>query len=192
MKKVLFSAITLLFSVLAYAQPSIGIKGGLNLANMSGDELEDNSIRPSFHLGAYATFNFGDKLGFQPEILYNSVGTKYTDPDGGDVNFVLNYISIPLMLNFNVNDMIALQAGPQFSLLSSAEAKFDGGSIDFKDFLKGNDFGLNFGAMLNFGKLNATARYCLGLSNIDDTGGSGELKNGVIQISLGYRLFGGE
>ncbi len=181
----------LIISALAYAQPAIGLKGGLNLANVSGD-VEDNSIRTAFHLGAYATIKFGDKLGFQPEILYNSIGTKIKDPDLGDVDFVMNYISVPLMVNYYINDMLALQAGPQISFLSSADLKFDGGSIDFKDFIKGNDMGLNFGAMLNFGKLNATARYCLGLTNIDDTDSPDTVKNGVIQISLGFRLFGGD
>lgn len=108
----------------------------------------------------------------------------------GDGSIVLNYITIPLMLNFNVNDIISLQVGPQFSVLSGAEVKFESISVDIKDQLKGSDTGLNFGAMLNFGKLNATARYCLGLSNIDDSGS--EVKNGVIQVSLGYRLFGGD
>lgn len=191
MKKLFILVTALTLSVLAQAQPSIGVKGGLNLANVSGD-VEDNSIRTAFHLGAYATIKFGDKLGFQPELLYNSIGTKIKDPDFGDTDLVMNYISIPLMLNYYINDMIALQAGPQVSLLSSADLKFDGGSIDFKDFVKGNDMGLNFGAMLNFGKLNATARYCLGLTDIDDTDSPDKIKNGVIQISLGFRLFGGD
>jgi hypothetical protein len=191
MKKFSILITALIISALAYAQPSIGLKGGLNLANVSGD-IEDNSMRTAFHVGAYATIKFGDKFGFQPEILYNSVGTKFKDPDFGDADLVMNYISVPLMLNYYINDMIALQAGPQISLLSSADLKFDGGSIDYKDFVKGNDMGLNFGAMLNFGKLNATARYCLGLTDIDDTGSSDKVKNGVIQISLGFRLFGGD
>jgi hypothetical protein len=193
MKKLPLVIIAVLaLSTASFAQLSVGIKGGLNLANLGGD-VENSDMRPSIHLGGYLNLPLSDVFSFQPELLYNSVGAKFKD--GGDkLTNKLNYISIPVMFlysfgNFNV------QAGPQLSLLASAKAKYDisgqTGTEDIKDGLKGTDFGFNLGLGANFDKLNASVRYSIGLSNIND-GGTGDIKNNVIQLSLGYRIFGGE
>lgn len=130
-----------------------------------------------------------DAISIQPEVLYNSVGAKVEDQEG-EGDFVMDYVSIPVMLLYNVNEKFNIQVGPQFGFLTKAEVKADGGSADVKDFFTGTDFGLNIGAGLNFGKLNAAARYSLGLSNVIDSDGDYTGKNNVIQISLGYKLFG--
>jgi hypothetical protein len=181
-----------LVAITASAQLSGGIKAGLNLANQSGDDVSDNSMRTAFHAGVYATFNLSDKIALQPELLYNSTGAKYDF--GEDIDLVTDYISVPIMLLYNVNETINLQVGPQISFLTKGEFTDGDTSVDIKDQLKGTDFGLNFGVGANFGKLNATARYCLGLGTIAEEvdGESVDIKNSVIQISLGYRLFGGE
>lgn len=200
MKK-LFCTTALVCASVAFAFSqglSIGAKAGLNLANLTGDDVEDTDMRLSFHAGGYLNLAFSESLSLQPELLYNSVGAKssYDDPDFGEVDetLKLDYLSLPVNLmysfgNFNVH------AGPQLNFLLAAEQKLEAGGeeveFDVKDGLKGSDIGFNIGLGANFGKLNATARYCLGLTNIADDD-DGDLKNGVIQLSLGYRLFGGE
>lgn len=199
MKKQILTVLFIgLVAITASAQMSGGIKAGLNLANVSGDDADfiaDNKMRTAFHAGVYATFNLSDQIAIQPELLYNSTGAKYEE-DGETADLVTDYISVPVMLLYNINETINLQVGPQFSFLTKGELKFDGGSIDLKDeeLLKSTDIGINFGVGANFGKLNATARYCLGLGTAWDEvdGESIDAKNAVIQISLGYRLFGGE
>lgn len=79
MKKLSFLLFTLVISVISHAQPSIGIKGGLNLANVRGD-VEDNSIRPAYHVGAYATFNFGDKIGSSPKFFITQLVQNLQTP----------------------------------------------------------------------------------------------------------------
>jgi hypothetical protein len=199
MKKLfLVSAAILFFAAGAFAQLSVGAKAGLNLANLAGDDVEDSDMRTSFHVGGYLNFAFSENLSLQPELLYNSVGAKssYDDPDFGDVTetIKLNYISLPVMLVYSFGT-VNLQAGPQVNFLAGAKYKIeaDGESFeeDINDGLKSTDFGFNVGLGANFGKLNATARYCLGLSSIADEGDA-DTKNSVIQLSLGYRLFGGE
>ena len=50
-----------------------------------------------------------------------------------------------------------------------------------------SDFGLNFGACVQFESIVIRAQYGLGLTNLDPEGDSDfEMKNGVIGISLGY------
>lgn len=190
MKKSLLTFLVAFCALSAFAQLTGGLKAGLNLANFSGD-VEGNSMRIGFHAGAYATFNLSDKIGLQPELLYNSVGSTI-DSDGTDVDFVMNYISIPVMLLYNASENFNIQVGPQFGFLASADGKAEGASVDIKDFFKGSDLGLNIGIGLNFGKLNANARYCLGLSNIAEDSGDDKVTNSVIQVGIGYRLLGGE
>jgi hypothetical protein len=205
MKKSLLTIALLTVASFTFAQLSVGLKGGLNIANFSGD-VEDASMRLSFHGGGYVNLSISDRLGLQPELLFNSMGSKFeyteSDPDIGQVDvtetYKLSYISIPVMLMINITDNFNFQLGPQISILASAKGKLevsgDGFSEsieeDVKDGFKSTDLAVNAGLGVNFGKINASARYSLGLSSISDNDDA-DVKNGVIQVSLGYRLFGG-
>jgi hypothetical protein len=190
MKKVILSLVVLLISASAFAQLNGGVKAGLNLADFGADAKDafNSKSRIGFHVGGYLTFNLSDAISIQPEVLYNSIGAK--SEGDGDVDLVVDYISIPVMFQYNVNESFNIQAGPQLGLLVGAKAKGDGASVDIKDFFTGTDFGVNLGVGANFGKLNATARYCLGLANVFEDSGDEKGTNNVIQISLGYKLFG--
>jgi hypothetical protein len=197
MKKLLSTvAVVVFFAASAMAQVSVGVKAGLNLANVTGDDVDDSDMRMSLHLGGYLNYAFSESLSIQPELLYSSMGAKSSYDDFGvdiEETTKLNYISVPVMVVYSFGN-INVQAGPQIGFLASAKSKVevDGDSEeeDIKDFFKGTDFGFNLGLGANFGKLNASARYCLGLSNIVDAD-EADVKNAVIQISVGYRLFGG-
>lgn len=190
MKKVLLTVSVFCFAtVCAFAQMSGGAKAGLNLANFGGD-AEDTDMRVGFHVGGYLNFSLSDAFSIQPELLFNSVGAKQSSSDG-DVDYAMNYISIPVMFKYSITENFNIQAGPQLGILASAKAKIEGADIDIKDSFKTTDFGLNIGIGMDFGMFNAAARYSIGLSNIADSG-DGEVMNNVIQLSLGYTLFGGK
>jgi hypothetical protein len=178
MKKIIFTMFAVCLVFAASAQFKGGLKAGANLANLGGD-VEGTDMLFAFHVGAYGAFSLSDAMTLQPEVLYYGAGAK-----SGDEEIKLNYLAIPVMLKYNLGETFNLQVGPQISLLMSTDPS------ELKDFLKGTDFGLNIGVGAGFGKFSADVRYSLGLSNIND--GPGEIKNNVIQISLGYQLFGGE
>jgi hypothetical protein len=190
MKKVVLSLVVLFASASAFAQLSGGLKAGLNVANWGADvkDQSDSKSRIGYHVGGFVTFNLSDALSVQPELLYNSVGAK-TDVDG-DVDYVMNYLSIPVMLTYNINESFNIQAGPQLGLLLSAEAKVEDVEVDIKELFTGTDFGFNLGVGANFGKISASARYCLGLANVLEDSGDDKGTNNVIQLSVGYKLFG--
>jgi hypothetical protein len=201
MKKIFLTvSLCALFAAGAMAQGMKGgIKAGLNLSNITGD-VEGTSMRTAFHVGGFLNFSFSDALSLQPELLYNSVGAKmseFYEEEEVEVEVegtqVLNYLSIPINLiysfgNFNV------QAGPQVSFLMSAKQKADfmGISLDVdnKEAFKSLDLGLNLGLGASFGKLHASARYFIGLTDVPDAEGDFSAKNSNIQLSLGYTLFG--
>ena len=158
-----------------------GIKAGVNFATLTGD-TEGLESRTSFHVGALVEIPVSEKFSVQPELLYSGQGAK---DDSSDDELKLDYLNIPIIAKFYVAEGFSLEAGPQIGFLLSAKEEFDGQSEDIKDYVKGTDFGINFGlgykmeTGLNFG-----ARYNLGLSEIPEDGG--DLKNGVFQISIGY------
>jgi hypothetical protein len=192
--KRIFLAISMvtLFAAGAAAQGiSGGLKAGLNFANLMGDDAGDTDMKIGYHFGGYAKISLTEAFSIQPELLYNAAGAKASD-DGYDANYKLNYLTVPVMLGYSFGK-ISIQAGPQIGFLTSAKLKVEGGGdseeVDMKDSFKGTDFGVNVGLGADFGKFNAAARYCIGLSNIVDADDV-DVKNGVIQLSFGYKLFG--
>jgi hypothetical protein len=218
MKRILLTFIVITsLAVSASAQIAVGVKAGLNLANVGGD-LEDTDMRPSFHLGGYLTLPLAGKLSLQPELLYNALGAKaegidldtysgITEKTEYKETLKFSYISIPVLVQYSIGP-VNIHAGPQISFLASAkydaegktyvngvfEESFSSDNVDIKDGFKGMDFGFNLGAGVGFGKLSVTGRYSLGLANIadedDDDDEKFKMTNNVIQLSIGYRLFG--
>lgn len=164
---------------------TFGVKAGVNLANFSGDNSDDFDMKTSFHVGGVVDIGISDKFSVQPELLYSAQGSKMSF-EGFTVKYNLDYINIPVLAKFLIGDGFSVEAGPQVGFLVSAKAKSDGESMDLKDELKGTDFSgvVGLGYKMDSG-LNFAARYNLGLGNIAESG-EGDLKNNVIQLSVGY------
>ncbi|MEM1405557.1 MAG: porin family protein [Bacteroidota bacterium] len=194
MKKILLVFVCALFiSFQSNAQAGfrLGLKGGLNFANLDTDI--DTDSRTGFHAGAFATIKL-TKFAIQPEIIFSQQGSEI-DINGSDLESNFSYINIPVMLKLYLIGGLNLQLGPQFGFLASAKQDaFDiiTGNVreeDIKSDLKGSDVSLGLGAGIDlpFG-LTADARYNLGLSEIDDAEAIDATKNQVFQISVGYRF----
>lgn len=194
MKKLIFTLSLIgIATAGAFAQLSIGVKGGLNIANQKYS-YQGISVSPDalmgFHIGGYVNIAPSEKFSIQPELLFNMVGSKI-DFDGESAKTKLSYVSIPVMFKFNPAPIFNIHAGPQFGFLMSAKQEDE----DIKDGLKGLDLGAGVGVGVDLPMgLNFTARYVIGLSNIaDDVDGTDvEVKNNVIQFSVGYRIVGGD
>ncbi len=204
MKKLLFFiAIAVMCFVNLNAQEvKFGVKAGLNLANISGDDTEDLDGRTAFHIGGVAEIMITDKFSFQPELLYSAQGAKSTYEDQfekEEITIKLDYINLPLMAKYYVAEGFSIEAGPQIGFLMNSEADYEyidkedpefneSGTEDLKDEIKGIDFGVNLGLGYKLENgLNFGARYNLGLSDLwdIDTGGI-KNQNSVIQVSVGY------
>jgi hypothetical protein len=214
MKKVIYSFLVFLFAVglnLAQAQVrfDLGVKGGLNFASLSSVSTAASTTynnRTGYHFGAYALIKI-TKIGIQPELLFSRQGQNFT-LGSQDYSSSFDYIAIPVMIKFYVAGGLNLQAGPQFGFLSSAKGDLiniasknvSATDQDLSTFVKSSDVSLAVGAGwdLPFG-LNITARYNIGLSDVNKYTGSNqsivsslgtqEAKNQVVQLSIGYRLF---
>lgn len=159
-----------------------GVKAGLNLAFITGDNTEDFDPTTNFHVGIMAEIKISDKLSLQPELIYSGQGADTNIASEGSIS--LNYLNLPLIGKYYVTERLSLEAGPQIGVLLST----NGGTVDYKELLKPIDYGVNFGVGYKLDNgLNFTARYNLGLSNINDVDGfSDKNSNGVFQLSVGY------
>lgn len=201
MKKII---VTLLFagaSLYSVAQEfSIGLKGGPNFANINTNESPGTNYesRTGFHLGAFALIK-GEKVGFQPEILFSQQGRKFKYSGSPDLKENFSYVNIPLIVKLYTIAGINLQVGPQIGLLTSAEREnFSATSgvtkEDIKNDLKKTDLSLALGVGwdLPFG-LSIDGRYNWGLTDNDDgyvsVGSPSSVKNQVWQFSIGYKFF---
>jgi hypothetical protein len=194
MKKVLSTFIFLcVLTVGVYAQGvSGGVKLGLNMANqtLSGNGYTSSpSFLPGIHAGGYLTLMFTEHLGLQPEVLYSGQGAK-----NGSYKLSMAYISVPVLVRFNVNNLLSFHAGPQIGVLASAKAKSGSDSQDVKDAYKSTDLGVAVGGAIDLPMgLNFTLRFIKGLSNINDVDTPGydyTQKNYTVQVSVGYKFFG--
>ena len=195
MKRVLLSlTLFIAFAAASSAQGvRLGAKVGSNLNKIEGQSF-NNGFDLSYHAGGFAEIDFNKKWGIQPEVLFNqttgrrsSFNTLYAsvaNPNGSE-KFKLNYLSIPLLLRYNVGSLLSLNAGPQFSiLLSDDKTLLQSGKSAFKN----GDFSMVGGAQLNFAFLRVYGRYNIGLQNINDIDNKDKWTNQQIQLGIGLKL----
>jgi hypothetical protein len=190
MKKLsLFVSVILLGSaVMAQTSAKLGIKAGLNVSNVALEpEVIDKGTRLGFHGGLLAHIHVSPQIGIQPEILFSGQGFE---DNTNDAEWKLNYLNIPVMIQYMFDNGFRLQAGPQVGFLLDGKIEGDAGGadVDIADDLKKIDAGVGLGVgYLSYSGLGIEGRYNLGLTNINDVG-TNELRNRVFQISLFYML----
>jgi len=185
----LFAAVAVFGLTSVNAQEvKFGAKAGVNFATIGGDDTGDLSSRTGFHVGGVAEIGISEKFSVQPELVYSAQGAT-EDFEGVDVDWKFDYLNVPVMAKYMVADGFSIEAGPQIGFLLSAKVEGGGEEVDIKDEVSGIDFGFGFGAGYKMESgLNFSARYNLGLSNINDFEGSDDFsnQNNVFQISVGY------
>lgn len=105
----------------------------------------------------------------------------------GKVN--MTYLNIPLLYTYESNGGFYGEAGLQPGILLSAKDKFDGGSSNYRDYMKPFDLGLPIGAGYNINEnLSVGARATFGLLNIDNSGYNNKDRNFLFTGVVRYRI----
>lgn len=207
MKK-LFLGMAIAASSLTFAQ-SFGVKGGMNVSSLSNDAgLSDSKSKIGFNAGVFMNAPIAENFSIQPEVLYNNLGSKVTQNVelGGNTYTAesalhLDYISVPVMFQYNATPEFYLEAGPEFGFMISAKNKFKSSTngdvnesqITHLDTDNFNTF--NFGVGLGAGywitpRLGINARYVAGFTDVakDRPSGSDAVKNNNFQVGLAYKF----
>ncbi|MCQ4034459.1 porin family protein [Kaistella montana] len=201
MKK-LFLGAAIAMSSLTFAQ-QFGIKGGMNVSSLSTEEgLDDQKSKIGFNAGLFMNAPLAENFSIQPELLYSQYGDKANATIAGNeysYSRKLDYVTLPVMFQYNATPSFYLEAGPEFGLLVSAKNKVKNEtsgqtvteSDNYKDDLNGFNFGLGLGAGYYFTpNVGLTARYVAGFTDIYKDGqNSGDaVKNNVFQVGLAYKF----
>jgi Outer membrane protein beta-barrel domain len=191
MKTKLICIVTvLLISHTMMAQFHIGIKAGANITKINGKSFSDE-FKYGYHLGGFAEIGLGRNFSLQPEVLYNQYSTtldsNFSHVYQGVINspqrsVKLNYLSLPILLNYKIFGPLSIQAGPQFGvLIDQSKTVLQNGGEAFKN----GDFSVLAGAVVKLNNLRVTGRYAIGLNNINDIDNQNKWKSQTIQLSLG-------
>jgi len=183
MKQSFFAIISFLIisSAVQGQHVNIGVKGGLNVYTIGGDNSSGYAPIPSYHFGLLGHIHMDRPIALQPEIVYSAQGAK--DKNGGDLRLQLNYVNIPLLFQYMYDNGFRMQAGPQFGILASAKS----GSTDVKSDYKSYDVGFSVGVSYvkpstGFGY---DLRYNHGFTNINENDASKSFNRGI-QVGFFY------
>ncbi len=176
-------------SFMAHAQTPVkmGLKGGLNLATLHLEEKEPKDARLGLHAGVLAHVHLTPGLSLQPELMYSSQGME--DRITGSTNtWKLDYINLPVQLQYNFNNGFRLQTGPQLGYLVKADIfNQDGTHSSLDGDLKKTDVSWTFGGgYLSNSGFGVDARYNYGLTNINEYDSSNPVSNRVFQLGVFY------
>ena len=193
MKTKLFSIAILMFmSSSIFAQDfSLGIKGGANLGKISGQSFKDQ-FTLGYHVGAFATIGLGKKWAIQPEAMLSQINVDTASnfsqvyPFNHVDKINLQYLTIPILLNYNVNKFLTLQAGPQFGMMLDKHKDL---LQNGKDAFKSQNFSVAAGLQLNLLKFRVYGRFIGGLTDINNIGSADTWKTQTIQLGVGWSLF---
>lgn len=199
MKKIILSALALmLFTTVSQAQGiRLGLKAGANLNKISGQSFNDG-FDLSYHAGGFLEIDLNKKWGVQPELLWNQTSSKPSsfntvyasttsiNPTLDALTAIkLDYLSVPLLLRYNVGGMFTLLAGPQFSILIKKDnTLLQNGQSAFKN----GDFAMVAGAQVNLKMLRIYGRYNIGMQNINDIDQKDKWTTQQLQLGLGFRF----
>ena len=144
-----------------------------------------------YHLGGFAEIGLGNKFSVQPEVLFNQfkqdTASKFSQVYKLDnlSKVKLNYLSIPILLNYKASNFLSLQAGPQFGILMDQNAKL---VQNGQDAFKKGDFSMVGGVQLKFSSIRIYGRYAVGLSNLNDIDKQDKWKSQSFQVGVGLAI----
>lgn len=170
----------------------VGLKGGVNMYKIEGKAFSEE-FKHGYNAGLFTEINFSNKIGIQPEILWNQAQTQtstrfkdmYDEGVGELKGVTLNYLSIPLLLNVSPSRLITFQAGPQFGVLINKDQNL---LQNGKSAFKSGDLSMLGGVQLNLGGFKLGGRYTVGLTNINDIDNQDKWRNQGFQLYAGFRL----
>ena len=234
MKKIMTSLALALIATAALAQQKQGSfsfvpRVGVTIANLTDNDLTlerggtiKSKSKPGFAVGADAFYQLTDQVALSAGVVYTSLGSKYQDFDElraepaetdeeikytayTDNSTTTTYIAVPVMAHVYVAQGLALKAGVQVGMLTSAKSGYT--TCDFtqnrttgvrtysqvvtknedksKDGYSKTDFSIPVGISYEYMSVVLDARYNLGLSKVHKDLGS---KTRSFTFSVGYRL----
>ena len=218
MKKLLLTATIVISSMTVFAQEklfTVGLRAGVNLSQVSGNDLSLSSGGRNFSFRNNDTraygfvggifMRFGKTIFIQPEILLSQKGGRFDvfengKSNGRTVDLKLTNLDLPVLIGVKLMNVLRINAGPvaTFRLSDSGNIgdsikEYQGQSSKeiFNDVTLGYQAGVGF----DIGKLNIDLRY---EGNVNDvvnvkfadanTASKFAAKGNSLQATLGFNF----
>lgn len=184
-----------LSATLANAQIKIGVKAGINFANVTNASGIKADTRTGYLVGGYITAKPKKILGFRSEIILSRQGYDYkTSTNTGNVN--LDYLLLPQLITVNFTKLVQIHVGGQAAFLLNANVDSTGsGNGSLFEYFNRFDYGVVAGGEIYPLKgLFFGARINISLNDISVGGNRPNYipdvnaKNNVVQLYAGLRL----
>lgn len=190
---------------------SKGIKGGVNFANVGGEDAKnpDPQSITAFNAGVFATFNVNGTVVLQPEIIYSVKGFKVSDVlnfFGQNYSIIMTgkiaYLEIPILVKLTMpsstDDIFKpnIFIGPELAIKLSAKVRSEvtGQPSQEQDLqnISSSDYGaiIGVGTDINLSTIGLTidARYDYGLNNVTSTQNPVDVKHRVFSVNCGIKF----
>lgn len=202
MKKIKLMLVLALFAMVTAvsAQVSLGVKGGINMSNLYGDELDNENVKIGFNVGLLADIDFSFNSAIQTGLFFTTKGYKY---DSGNLDYTENlmYIQLPVHYAYKIDvtpgTRVVFHAGPYAAYGVGGSRKLGAGELgslevdkifgDGMSQYKPFDAGLGLGVGAEFGPILVDLGWDMGLVNISNTS-NGNVKNQNAYLSVGYKF----
>jgi Outer membrane protein beta-barrel domain len=198
MKRNLFLlAVIILVNLSAKAQKiNYGLTLGANISKINGTGIAD-SYSAGWFAGGFARIPLQDKWNLQPELIYNTVNSNSNSEfiDAYNINgnpnasnqIKLNYISLPVLVNYKVSKLFTIDAGPQYSFLV-----YDNENLILGDkatAFKNSDLGIVGGVQLNLNNVRFFGSYVWGITNTNNIDNRYKWYSRQAMLGLDFNLF---
>lgn len=159
-----------------------GVKAGLDYqSNQFKDNISNLDFASSagWFAGVQGDLSWGG-FGIHPEVLFSH---NTFDVGGQTSTIKLNKVDIPVLLQYRLFNILALQAGPTFCVMTSTDGVLNGVDWDFKR----PTVGYAVGAEVKIWKFAISARYNGAFKRSEVLGYStGKNKIDTVQVGLGF------
>lgn len=187
MKKTLLIVSTFLIIGNAMSQKiDFGLNGGLNISTLHINNQSTVNSKAGLNLGLFFRVNTGHGWAINPGLLYSMEGAKVEN--SGNVIYRLNYLNVPVLLQYQITKGLRLEGGAQMGFLLSARIK-SGNIIQNAQNLNSTAFSLPFGVNYIGRKgVGFDARYNFGLSNLNNDTNGPIIQSNVFQLGIIYMV----
>lgn len=156
------TGVTLVSAQANFGEFKWGLKGGANFANINNleESIEDKKGKVGITAGAFFKIPLNHYMSIRPELLFNMKGASFdvsgNTPDPVRGKLRLNYVEVPLSLDFDLPFFIDFHAGVQGAFL--IDKSFDNIEID-DDFIQKGEFGFHVGGGIDLGNIGMHVRF---------------------------------
>lgn len=170
----------------------LGVKVGTNINKIGGKSFKDQ-FTYGYSAGVFGDIKLNNQWSLQPEVLFNQVSAdtsnQFRDLYALSIDKIskikLNYLTIPVLVNYHLSKGIALQFGPQVGILVNQNKDL---LENGKEAFKNGDFSVLGGLQIKFSSIRVYGRYTIGLSNLNDIDNQDKWKNQTIQLGIGLSI----